>query len=224
MSDARANIERMAGAHRIAKQRAFEFRTWGGVRRGAGPKRRGPRPAAPHRARAELRPYEPVHVTLRFLEHVWNLRSHRSFAVIDRAMTAARRRTDFRIVHFSVQGNHLHLVVEAGGSRALASGVRALSIRIARGLNAMMRRKGPVFGDRYDAHVLRTPAEVRNAVRYVLGNFASHAARRDEPVRPGFVDPFSSTTAMTPTGAQTSLWPEPPTRAAQTWLLRTARG
>jgi hypothetical protein len=51
-------------------------------------------------------------------------------------------------------------------------------IRIARGLNAMMGRTGPVFEDRYHAHVLRTPAEVRNALRYVLGNYSSHAARR----------------------------------------------
>ncbi len=212
----------MARPHRLANQRAFEFRTWGGVRPGAGPKRRRPRPAAPHRRRAELRPWQPVHASLRLLEHVWNLRSHRSFAIVDRAMIGVRRRSDFRIVHFSILGNHLHLVVEAAGTRALAAGIRALSIRIARGLNAMMGRNGPVFDDRYDAHVLRTPAEVRNAVRYVLGNFASHAARRGEPVRPGFVDPFSSAAAMTPVGGQLALWPEPATRAARTWLLRTA--
>ncbi len=205
------------------KQQPFEFRTWGGVRRGAGPKRLRPRPAAPHRPRTELRPYQPVHATLRFLEHVWNLRSQRSFAIMDRAIAGVRRRPDFRIVHFSVQGNHVHQTVEADGGRALATGMRALSIRIARGLNIMMGRSGPVLEDRYDAHVLKTPAEVRNAVRYVLGNFASHAARRDEPVRPGFIDPFSSATATSPRGAQTTFWPGPPTRPAETWLLRTAR-
>ena len=62
------------------------------------------------------------------------------------------------------------------------------------------------------------------SVRYVLGNFASHAARRGERVRLGFADPFSSATAMTPRYAQTELWPEPITRAAETWLLRSARG
>ncbi len=206
-----------------AKQRAFEFRTWGGFRRGAGPKRRRPRPAAPHRARAVFRPYQPVHATLRFLDHVWNLRSQRSFSIIDRAIAGVRRRPDFRVVHFTVLGNHLHLIVEADGARALATGMRALSIRIARGLNAMMGRSGPVLEDRYDAHVLRTPAEVRNAVRYVLGNYASHAARRGEPVRPGFIDPFSSAAATGARGAQVELWPEPRTRTARTWLLRTAQ-
>ncbi len=212
-------------SHRIAaaKQRAFEFRTWGGVRRGAGPKRQRPRPATPHRPRPALRPYQPVHATLRFLDHVWNLRSQRSFAIVDRAMAGVRHRPDFRVVHFTVLGNHLHLILEADGSRALATGMRALSIRTARGLNAMMGRKGPVLEDRYDAHVLKTRAEVRNAVRYVLGNFASHAARRGERVRAGFVDPFSSAAATTPRRVQMELWPEPVTRAAWTWLLRRAR-
>jgi REP element-mobilizing transposase RayT len=170
-----------------------------------------------------VRPYQPIHATLRVLEHVWNLRSHRSYLIVDRAVAGVCRRADFRVVHFSVMGNHVHLIVEAGSPRALATGMRALSIRIARGLNAMMGRTGPVLEDRYDAHVLRTAAEVRNAVRYVLGNFASHAARRGETVRAGFVDPFSSAAAITLRGAQASLWPEAPTRAAETWLLRNAQ-
>lgn len=222
MSDTRVNVAPVRAAESRRRQESFAFRNWGGARRGAGPKLRQPRPAAPHRSRAELRPYQPVHVTLRMRDHVWNLRSHRSFAVVHRAISGVRGRADFKVAHFSVQGNHLHLIVEAEGTRALATGMRALGIRIARGLNAMMGRRGPVHEDRYHAHVLRTPAEVRNALRYVLGNFASHAARRGEPVREGWVDPFSSTASSAPRVGQRSLWPEPSTRAPSTWLLRKA--
>jgi hypothetical protein len=79
-----------------------------------------------------------------------------------------------------------------------------------------------VFSDRYHAHVLRTPAEVRNALRYVLGNHASHAARRGEPLRDGFVDPFSSAVMKEPRGAQLSFLSVRPVQAARTWLLKTA--
>ncbi len=209
-------------ASRSVQQQGFEFRTWGGVRRGAGPKLQRPKPGVPHRPRALVRPYQPVHVTIRVLEHVWNLRSQRSFAIVERAVEAIRCRKDFRIVHFSTLGNHIHLIVEADGPRALATGMRALSIRVARGLNAMMARTGPVYEDRYHAHVLKTPAEVENAIRYVLGNFASHARRRGAPVREGFVDPFSSAAPTQPRDAQASLWPEAATKAPSTWLLRRA--
>lgn len=134
----------------------------------------------------------------------------------------ARARPEARIVHFSIQGNHLHLIFEAESARGLAAAVRALSIRLARRLNRMMGRAGAVFEDRYHAHVLRSPAEVRNAVAYVLGNFASHACRRGEPVPAGWVDPFSSAVLKPPRKGQGSLFVEPPTRPARTWLLRTA--
>jgi putative transposase len=204
----------------MAEQQALQFRTRGGRRRGAGRPRTRERAGVPHAPRASVRPYQPVHVTIRMADFVWNLRSERSFAVIHHALEAARRRPDSRIVHFSIQGNHIHLIVEATGERALANSVRALSIRLARRLNRMMGRSGPVVADRYHAHVLRTPAEVRNAVRYVLGNFASHAARRGERVSARWVDPFSSTAVKSPRDAQGSLFPLPVTVPAATWLLR----
>jgi REP element-mobilizing transposase RayT len=156
-------------------------------------------------------------------EWVWNLRSERSYRIVHAALRAARRRPGFRVVHFSVQGNHVHLIAEADGARAFALGVRALSIRLARRLNAMMGRSGPVLADRYHAHVLRTPAEIRNAVRYVLGNFESHAARRGEPKSTkGWVDPYSSAAGRAPREAQGSLFVEAATDPAGTWLLRRA--
>ncbi len=206
----------------MSDQQTLRFRTWGGARRGAG--RPVSRAALPHDAREQVRPYQPVHVALRVAAHVWNLRSERSYAVIHRAIEATRHRTDVRIVHFSIQGNHLHLIVEASGTRALGNAARALSIRLARGLNRMMGRSGPVFPDRYFAHVLRTPAEVRHALRYVIGNYASHAARRGEPMRDGWVDPFSSATVKLPRTEQRALFAEPVTVAPVTWLLSRALG
>jgi REP element-mobilizing transposase RayT len=145
-----------AGAD-MPRQQSFELPAWGGKRRGAGRKPATGASRIPHVAREEVRPYQPVHVTLRMAEPVWNLRSQRSYRIVDAALRAARRRPDFRVVHFSVQGNHVHLIVEAGGTRAFATGVRALSIRLARRLNAMMGRSGPVFADRsgsYPSHCL----------------------------------------------------------------------
>jgi hypothetical protein len=162
-------------------------------------------------------------VTFRVLEHVWNLRSERAFRVIDGALRGAQRRPGFRVVHYTVQGNHLHLIVEADGARTFALRVRGLAVRLARGLNAMMGRSGPVLADRYDAHVLRTPAEVRNAVRYVLGNFESHAVRRGERrSTTGWVDPFSSEARRAARREQLELFELVATARPRTWLLRRA--
>jgi hypothetical protein len=74
----------------------------------------------PHRKRPTLCARHPVHVTWRVLPHVWNLRSRRCFSRISECFLQGRDRFGFRLVHFSVQGNHVHLMVEAHDERALA--------------------------------------------------------------------------------------------------------
>ena len=71
----------------------------------------------------------PLHVTLRMAPHVYNLRSRRAFRVITAALRISSDRFNVRVVEFSVQGNHIHLVVEAPDRRAL----QGLAIRVARG-------------------------------------------------------------------------------------------
>jgi REP element-mobilizing transposase RayT len=124
----------------------------------------------------------PFHVTLRMAPHVYNLRSRRSFRVIAAALRIGGDRFDVRIIEFSVQGNHIHLLVEAPDRRALARAIQGFSIRVARGLNRMMGRSGRVFDDRYHARVLRTPTEVRHAIHYVISNGTPPSAA--PPTRP----------------------------------------
>jgi REP element-mobilizing transposase RayT len=188
------------------RQQELRFRNWGGRRAGAG-RPRGARVS--HDVRPSTTRHTPIHVTLRFQDRVWNLRSQRCFRVVGAAIEGAAVRPGFRVVHFSVQGNHAHLLVEADSDAALSRGVQALTIRIAKGLNRLMGTRGPVLSDRYHAHVLRTPAEARHALCYVLQNFRRHAAQRGERIAARWLDPYSS-------AARFDGWasPAPPIRPA----------
>jgi REP element-mobilizing transposase RayT len=182
----------------------------GGKRPNAGRKPAGARAGVSHARRERLARRLPVHVTVRMARHVYNLRSRRSFSVVGRAIGIAAERFGVRIIEFSVQGNHMHLVVEAAAHEALSRAMQGFSIRVARDLNAMMKRAGRVFGDRYHAHVLRTPAEARRAVLYVRNNHRRHMAQVGKTVPRAYVDPFSSS------GASIAL------PAPRTWLLERA--
>jgi len=171
----------------------------------------------PHRARPKLAPRYPVHVTLRVRNEVWNLRSRRCFRALARGFARGKDRFGFRLVHFSVQGNHLHLIVEAADEVALARGMQGLAIRMAKGLNHVMERSGPVFRERYHAHVLRSPTEAARAVAYVLGNYFHHAASWGASIARAHVDPYSS--AAEHDKAWTGVDP-PLVVEARTWLLR----
>jgi REP element-mobilizing transposase RayT len=171
-------------------------RTHGAERKGAGRRPVAERAGVSHHGRAEVAKDTPVHATLRVLPHVWNLRSGRSLAVVEAALAGMATWREFRVVHFSAQGDHLHFLVEADRGRALSEGMQGLSVRLAKGLNRMMGRRGKVFADRYHAHVLRTPSETRNALAYVLLNHRSHMLRIRERAEGGPIDRFSSAAAF----------------------------
>jgi REP element-mobilizing transposase RayT len=122
-------------------------------------------------------PAQPVHVTLR--SRLGPLRSQHLFPVVQLAIRRACHRDPrrFRVVHFSVQRDHVHLVVEARSARALSSGMRSVAIRVARYVNDLLSRRGPLWADRWHGRALTSPREVRNVLLYVLANFRKHARR-----------------------------------------------
>jgi putative transposase len=97
-----------------------------------------------------------------------------------------------RIVEYSVMSNHLHLLVEAVSASALARGMQSVSIRLAKRLNALLKRSGRVLADRYHCRALRSPREVRRALVYVLNNFRRHADQNGPRLPLAFLDPRSS--------------------------------
>src|SRR4030095_16298533 len=108
------------------KQQAFRFRTWGGKRRGAGRKPNGVRAGVSHLKRPTVGERTPVHVTVRTCAGVWNLRSRRCCEPLKEALAEGGDRFGFRLVHYSVQGNHVHFVVETESTESLSRGMQGL--------------------------------------------------------------------------------------------------
>jgi REP element-mobilizing transposase RayT len=178
-------------------QLAMEFRTHGGRRAGAGRKPKGPRAGARHQSRPEHNPHHPVHVTIRVVGSASGLRRKDMYLAIREATIATARREDFRIVHMSLQRDHIHLIVEANDRAALSKGVRGFSISAARQINKAftargVRRTGRVIADRFHARPLTNPRAVRNTLAYVLSNWRHHGEDRAHFAQTWKVDPFSS--------------------------------
>ncbi|MEN8159212.1 MAG: transposase [Myxococcota bacterium] len=155
----------------------------GGPRPRAG-RPRGPRPRVLHREREPIPGACPVHVTLRVRDDVPSLRSGRLVREVQRSLADACERGEFRVTHYSLQRDHAHLIVEAGGKEALARGMKSVGARLARAVNRVFARSGPVLDGRFHHRVLRTPREVRNALAYVLLNARRHFAKRHGGRRP----------------------------------------
>ncbi len=189
---------RLIGMGKKDRQTEITFRTHGGARRGAGRKRIAPKARVLHRPRTSLTGREPVLVTLTTKRSIANLRSRRSMERILRSLSRSKERLGVRIIHYSVQRDHLHLIVEAADARSLSRAMQGLSVRIAKALNRALGRKGKVFADRFHDRVLTSPRQVRHALAYVLCNARKHAVA--PPIRGGaaasWVDPCSSARAF----------------------------
>jgi REP element-mobilizing transposase RayT len=205
------------------RQRSLDLRPRN--RDGTVAKRRGRKPD-PHRrdprhvSRPEHNPRHPIHVVLRVRPEVGSLRRRHAYRAIRGALGKAAARTDYRVVHISLQRTHVHLLVEADSKDALTLGMQGFAISAAKRLNRELRRKrGEVFPYRYHATPIRTPTQARNALAYILNNWRRHRADAHAPWR---IDPYSSADAFTGWAAphRYARRDEPlPVVRATTWLL-----
>ncbi len=163
----------------------------GGPRPGAG-RPAAARPIVHHVKRPDFPEEGPAHVTLRVLEDVPSLRSKRFVRTFQRSLRQVRHRDDFRVVQYSVQRDHVHLIVEAAGNDALGRGMKAVASRLARAANRVFGRSGRVLAGRYHVRALGTPSEVRNAIAYVLLNVRKHWRQRHGCAPPVRIDAASS--------------------------------
>jgi len=176
----------MVKRKRSPKSQQLPLFNHGGRRPGAGRKPSGPRPLVPHTARPVLAARFPVLVTTHLCGGLKSLRREATLAVLLEAFRAGSESTGFRLVHFSIQSNHLHFIVEASDAEGLSSGMRLLLQSAAKALNQLWRRGGRVFADRYHTRILHSPLEVRHALVYVLNNALEHGVSFTG------IDPFSS--------------------------------
>ncbi len=163
---------------------------------------------------------------LRVRPEVGRLRHRKVYKAVRRAWQRCANAADFRVVHTSIQHNHLHLLVEAKDKAALTLGMRTLTINLAKAINRDLGRRGKVFAFRYHATAITTPRQARNALAYVLNNWRHHREDRTTPGAAAMrIDPFSTAIAFdgwkrigtfrVPDGYEPLLAAKP-----STWLLR----
>jgi REP element-mobilizing transposase RayT len=165
-------------------------------------------------------------VTTRVVPEVGRLRSSAAREAIRDALAVTSKHMyaeeAFRICQLSIQGDHLHMIVEADSNEAMTRGMKGFLVSCARRINAAMGRRGTVFSDRYHVSMLATPTQVRHALAYTLCNWRKHGI-----ALPGVeLDPCSSAFALPDWGQGPSIRVRDiplllPVALPRTWLLST---
>jgi REP element-mobilizing transposase RayT len=206
----------------------------GGRRRGAGRKPKGLRAGSDHQTRPDFRGSHGLHVTIRVVPEVGNLRREAVYRAVRAASEVAAARGRMRIVQISIQRTHLHLLIEAAHKGALAAGMQGLQVSIARRINTLLgdgprRRRGRVFSDRYHLVVIRSPKQARHVLVYLMNNWRRHGEHREGAARAWLLDRFSSACSFPDwqeLDGRACGWQLPPgyvplvMQPPRTWLLR----
>ena len=162
----------------MTRQLSLQFgNRHGGRRKGAGRKPKGPEAGVKHRPRAEFVRRSPVLVTQRLCADCPSLRREPVLELFRRLVIRLADER-FAVVHWSLQGNHIHAVVEAENSLVLARKLGGFFAQLAKELNRHWKRTGAVFTDRFESRVLGSPSEVRSALVYALQNARKHGSWR----------------------------------------------
>ena len=163
------------------------------------------------------------------------MRTRKLYHAVRLALRGSAARADYRVVHISIQANHLHLLVEAEHKTALSRGMQSFQISAAKHINREFsvkaglsrRRRGNVFPDRFHQEIIKTPRQARHALAYVLNNWRRHREDLAGAVqRRTAIDPYAS-------GGAFDGWRDAPVRlgfpsddqplpvsAPRSWLLR----
>jgi hypothetical protein len=113
-------------------------------------------------------------VTVRVRSDVPSLRRPRFVRRCRALLSQVCARNGFRIVHYSIQRDHVHLLIEGASHVALANGMKSFGARLGKLVNRLCARTGPVLAGRYHARPIGTPLEARRALAYVLLNARRH--------------------------------------------------
>lgn len=215
-------IIKMAGEVQLAMDLRVP-NTWGGAREGAGRKKSQGRRPPEHGERPNVSRHHPRHTVLRTLQAIPRLRTPAVYIAIRGAMEKILAKPEFRVVHMTIQHNHLHFIVEAENKAALSHGMRAVAITCARAINKAGGRHGQVFAHRYYAGAITSPRQMRHVLCYVLNNWRRHNEdERSWRAHEALVDPYSSALdfdGWKERSAISAAYARLPVAQPQTWLM-----
>ena len=216
-------VRKVEAAQRELPLSAYKRKlTWGGARPGAGREKKLVHDPS-HTTRPVHQARHPAHISVRVLPVVGRLRKRKLWQVFRTMALRAGDLDTFRVVHLSIQSNHLHMLVEGADAEAIARGIQRFLSMAARAINKLLGRRGKVFMHRYHRVDITSPRQMRNALAYVLNNWRRH---REDVTTVGaeneLIDPYSTAWAFDGWRDldERPSWDRLPSAEPTTWLLR----
>ena len=126
-----------------------------------------------HIARDEFNRLTVLHLTVKIDRAKAGLKNKQTLKLLWHAIKKARLK-GLKIIHYTLEFDHIHLLVEADNKAIVGTGMQSFGISLSKGINKIKGLSGQVFKTRYHFRKLKTPTEVKNVIHYILGNSIKH--------------------------------------------------
>jgi hypothetical protein len=136
-----------------------------------------------HTRREEIIAPRPLHLTIKLIRA--DVQNKSILKGLRHAILRARLQ-GLRIIHYSLEHDHVHLYAEASDNKTLAKGMKALGGSLVKKIHRHLGTSGSFYKTRYHLRILRSAMEVKHVLNYILKNGIKH--KRTSLV----IDPYNS--------------------------------
>lgn len=142
-----------------------------------------------HIAREIIKKSTSLHLTIKVRENKADIKNKQVLKILHYAIRRSRIK-GLRIIHYTLEYNHIHLLVEAADKQTVHQGMQSFGITFAKKINAIKRLKGTVYKHRYHLRKINSPRELKNVLYYIFNNGIHH--KRTSTV----LDPYNTLPAF----------------------------
>jgi REP element-mobilizing transposase RayT len=131
-----------------------------------------------HRERPKLTRLSSLHLTVKINRIKADLKNKSTLKVLKRAICNARKK-GLRVVHFSLEYDHIHLLIESPNNSTLGRGMQSLGVTMARGINLFKKSEGGVYKHRYHFRKISSSRELKRVMHYIFNNGVKHGTAKN---------------------------------------------
>jgi REP element-mobilizing transposase RayT len=142
-------------------------------------------PGIRHRERPILTKPTSLHLTVKILRAKAKLKNKIILSILKRSIMNARKK-GLRVIHYSLEYDHIHLLIEADDNFILGKGMQAFGVTFSKALNRMRKMRGAVYKHRYHFRKIIGARQLKNVLNYLFTNGLKHNTAKS------ILNPFNS--------------------------------
>lgn len=130
-------------------------------------------PGIRHTHRPVFKKPASLHLTIKIAKEKSNLKNKEVLSILKRAILNSRK-MGLRVIHFTLEYDHIHLLIEAENNHLLGKGMQSFGVTLSKAINKLKKTSGQVYRHRYHFRKITSARQLKNVMNYIFRNGLKH--------------------------------------------------